>query len=384
MPTKRQELATAQSTARMEATRLHFRLGTSFDGPIDVLQIARDLGLVLMMQPLDNLLGFYVRQPHAAGIVINSKLPESLQRFTLAHEIGHHVLGHDGTADSEHAVDRFDTESLVEAQAQAFAGALLMPVPLVNKAIRELPATQFAREVVETDAYLFSRQLGVSYSAGVWALYRRNLITANDARRFIRRGPKAAKSDLLGRGPVTDARADVWVLNQDNDDLTVLCRVGDVIHIQLHEDTSTGYVWHLLSPPAGDLGAASPGLVAWDAVDQMSEAPARSVSNAPPREEEILRVTSNEHVTRASRDPDAYNGFGAGGATHAQVREVTLVATNSGGSRVELELSRPWLVDKPPTSTFHLGVFARPRQLGEPGLLAPDRRDWVDAQAGTA
>ena len=252
------DVTQVQSAASMEATRLHLELGTSYDAPVDVLGVAKELDLVLMMQPLDNLLGFYVRGDLASGIVINSRVPESLQRFTLAHEIGHHVLGHEGTADDEHAMGRFDLSNLLEVAAQAFAASLLMPLPLQVRAVRDLPASRAGRRLQATDAYLFSRQLGVSYEAGTWALYRRGLINLTSARQFVKAGALRAKNELRGSDPVDNARADVWILGEENNDLSVMCRVGDEIHVQLPEDTSAGVAWLLRSPETRGLFDLAP------------------------------------------------------------------------------------------------------------------------------
>lgn len=367
----------ARSAASMAATRLHSQLKTPFDTQVDVLGIARSLGLVLMMQPLDNLLGFYVRSSEASGIVVSSRVPESLQRFTLAHEIGHHVLGHEGTLDDSNAVDRFDSDNLFELQAQSFAAALLMPLPLVNRAMRDLPSTKQGRPVRHTDAYLFSRQLGVSYTAGVWALFRADTISREDARRFIRSGALAAKAGLTG-GDLAQARADVWMLTEENNDLSVLCRVGDEIHVQLPEDTSTGYTWAIRSPAVADFYDPSwaHNAVAWDGADGLTVA---DVPGPPDQLDEAVDVIQDEHQ-RPGADVDApgtHNeqvAFPEGGG----VREMTFVPTREGEAGVSLELRRAWEADSASLRQYDLELVVRSRQLGGAGLLAPERDDWVD------
>jgi Zn-dependent peptidase ImmA (M78 family)/DNA-binding XRE family transcriptional regulator len=63
-------------------------------------------------------------------IALNADHPSSRRRFTLSHELGHIVLGHQSGA----VVDDGDSARL-EAEADAFASALLMPEHL---AVREL------------------------------------------------------------------------------------------------------------------------------------------------------------------------------------------------------------------------------------------------------
>jgi len=338
----------------MEASRLHLKRQTPYDAPVDVLAIVRELGLVLMMQPLDNLLGFYVRTEEACGVVINSRIPESLQRFTLAHEIAHHVLGHDGSADDEHAVEPFDPNADKEVAAQAFASSLLMPEPLVNRAIKALPAVQDSRQVAATDAYLFSRQLGVSFSAGLWRLFGKGMLSYDDVRRFQKAGALAAKNDLRGDNRVANARADVWLLGSENSGVSVLCRVGDEIRIDLSEDTSTGAGWLVNSPSIPSLFGPH-------------DATQADLST------EIVLV-EDEHVLSAPPADDIW-ALGTGSASDR--RQLIFVPTESGSFRVQMDLARPW---EPSTiiAQFDLQLEVRSRQLAGQGLFAPTPEDWAD------
>lgn len=397
----------AQSAASMEATRLHRSLGTAFDGPVDVLSIARDLGLVLMMQPLESLLGFYVRGDETSGIVINSQLPESLQRFTLAHEIGHHVLGHEGTVDDEYALGRFDPTSLTELAAQAFAASLLMPLPLVTRALRDLPAARQSRRVQPTDAYLFSRQLGVSYSAGVWALYRRRLLTLDAARAFIKQGALEAKDAIRGQDRVGDARADVWVLTAENNDLSVMCRVGDEIQVELPEDTSTGLAWLVRAPAGPGLFDAGPdSQLIWSGGNEIrvEEVPeplttgqgeSQQIGRAGGAGNAAIEIVHDEHVSArdeghrdptgqrelvAERDDPAATRFPAGRG----IRSVTIIPREEGDSRVLLELARPWDAEAPVRGRYELDLHVRPKRLAGQGLFAPNVETWIADHTASA
>ena len=70
---------------------------------------------------------------------------EGRYNFTIAHEIGHHVLHrqhfleHRDTADPGIMCREVSAKPLVERQADQFASALLMPADLVRKAIESLP-----------------------------------------------------------------------------------------------------------------------------------------------------------------------------------------------------------------------------------------------------
>lgn len=72
-------------------------------------------------------------------IALNAAHPPSRRRFTLAHELGHIVMQHDSMA----AADPADAERL-EAEADAFAAALLLPA---EEGRRELRGLSFKRAV---------------------------------------------------------------------------------------------------------------------------------------------------------------------------------------------------------------------------------------------
>jgi len=80
-------------------------------------------------------------------IVIQKRQPKELKTFTLAHESGHYCLGHVG--DSNFMIDKemFDGSEHMqrEAEAQYFAGTLLMPVDKFVKLANYLTAPQLAQ-----------------------------------------------------------------------------------------------------------------------------------------------------------------------------------------------------------------------------------------------
>ncbi len=71
--------------------------------------------------------GFYLMQSRKQVIVINSDLPEELQRIVLMHEIGHAVLHRKVSgAKAFHDFSLFDEASLYEYEANIFAADYLM------------------------------------------------------------------------------------------------------------------------------------------------------------------------------------------------------------------------------------------------------------------
>jgi IrrE N-terminal-like domain len=101
-------------------------------------QVAREHGFVrppVVVHSIARQLGFTVKPSNRLGslrarlvgnlIEVNAAEPPVAQRFSVAHELGHHFLG------SQHG----DGES-AEREADAFAGELLMPGPMLRDAMR--------------------------------------------------------------------------------------------------------------------------------------------------------------------------------------------------------------------------------------------------------
>lgn len=114
--------------------------------PVDVLAIARDLGLeVYRVQGWpDDISGMIKADPERGGksgyaIYVNGKHPETRRRFTIAHEIGHFVLHPEKIGDgiTDDALYRSKLSSATEVQANRFAADLLMPEDLLRDAIKQ-------------------------------------------------------------------------------------------------------------------------------------------------------------------------------------------------------------------------------------------------------
>ena len=70
-------------------------------------------------------------------IYVNILDPEVRQRFTIAHEIGHILLGHEGVShrDTSYTVYKGIIERMNEVSANGFAAELLMPEILLREAL---------------------------------------------------------------------------------------------------------------------------------------------------------------------------------------------------------------------------------------------------------
>lgn len=377
----------AIASASMEAARLHQTLQTPYDRPVDVFMLAQRLGLWLVAQPLDKAFGFYLREEHAAGMVVNSQHPETLQRFTCAHEVGHHVLGHASHTDDASTLQRMSDLALQEHQAQVFAAALLMPAPLVNRTLHQLGVTGPLRPA---DIYAASRDMAVSYTAALWGLTVLRKINAATAADLARKGPRSAKDALRGGPSVTDPRADIWVLDDSEDNTTVRCRVGDEIHIRLTEDLSTGHVWTLdLSNPALNPPTESVETLWWDGGSGMDLR--RTDTPTPPAQPTSpLEVTYNAHLDAdgsASLDqppeepslftldtqptPHADDGPDFM-LSEAGSRVLVVRPRQTGAFQIRLTLRPAWDASAEPAATRLFTLQAIPRKtLPERGCAAP-------------
>ncbi|HEY5333801.1 MAG TPA: ImmA/IrrE family metallo-endopeptidase [Solirubrobacterales bacterium] len=107
---------------RVAAAALLSELGVDRP-PIDVEAIAMRLGAPVTYAPLGNVEGEF----RDGRIVVNRDFPRVRRRFTIAHEIGHLRMH----ADSDRAGEE------VEPEAQAFAGALLIPPAMLAATFAE-------------------------------------------------------------------------------------------------------------------------------------------------------------------------------------------------------------------------------------------------------
>ncbi len=74
--------------------------------------------------------GLCAHDGEAALLVVNTDYPTGRTRFTLAHELGHHLLRDPRDVIEEQYVDMFAT-TYIERRVNAFAGHLLLPVKAV-------------------------------------------------------------------------------------------------------------------------------------------------------------------------------------------------------------------------------------------------------------
>lgn len=129
--------------------------------PVDLSRVAERLGIeVCEREFVREIDGLYLRLPDAPPVIaVNNSYvkPAARRRFTLAHEIGHHLLGHRMPDTRLFYFDTSNTRrSIIERACDRFAALLLMPDDWVRRYYEELSFN------AENRVSIMSQRFGVS------------------------------------------------------------------------------------------------------------------------------------------------------------------------------------------------------------------------------
>lgn len=135
--------------------------------PIDVEKVAEAMELEVVPFAFHNKISGLLKKEEAV-IGVNEMHHPLRQRFTIAHELGHFLLGHGlGEEHQEETIDDvFDKPRPIEREANRFASALLMPEEMVRKHVK--------KNGMEID--LLAKTFGVSKQAATIRLLELKLI----------------------------------------------------------------------------------------------------------------------------------------------------------------------------------------------------------------
>ena len=124
-----------------------------YNAPVKVERVVNKLGISIEEYDFgsndSDTSGVYVKNGSQIVIGINSSNGKLRQRFTIAHELGHHILGHQRDGAFIDNTSKYFTilfrdndsstgEYMQEREANAFAAALLMPKELVERVFSDL------------------------------------------------------------------------------------------------------------------------------------------------------------------------------------------------------------------------------------------------------
>lgn len=111
------------------------------DSPVDVAKVASVLGFRVIQYPFPDKLKGKVTVVNGVKVIgVNKNHPSSLQRYTIAHELGHYLNGHEhyekDSTESENPY--YDHYFQQEREADLFAAELLMPKEYLEKDLTKI------------------------------------------------------------------------------------------------------------------------------------------------------------------------------------------------------------------------------------------------------
>jgi len=229
------------------ATASHNRLGVrniienGQRSNVDVFGSILNSEALLLFRPLKNLLGACLE---GGGIIVSTNRPLSVQRFTGSHEFGHLEMRHDieYSFDGEEILSFQPSDSLVELEANAFAGEFLLPKWLF--AIHAKRQGWSARRLEDPMVvYQLSLRVGGSYEATIRALVRHAIISERSGSALHKVTPKEIKQKLLGNHEPENYYRDVWLITSKDEGQMFEGQRDDIFFFRVNEKSGAGYLW---------------------------------------------------------------------------------------------------------------------------------------------
>ena len=208
---------------------------------IDVFGSILNRDAVLLFRPLENLLGACLE---GGGIIVSTQRPLSVQRFTGSHELGHLELKHDIpiSLDGEEILSYQPSGSLVELEANAFAGEFLLPKWLFALHVKR-QGWGGQRLGDPTTIYQLSLRVGASYEATIRALVRHAIVSEQVGAALRNVEPKEIKQKLLGGYQPENYYRDVWLITPKDEGQMLEGQRDDIFFFRVNEKSGAGYLW---------------------------------------------------------------------------------------------------------------------------------------------
>ena len=241
------------STAVKAAAQILASSAKSNRTSFDIVGAITTRGIPLVFRPLDRLWGAFIATGRrTGGIIVNNRLGLAAQRGTLAHELGHLLLGHQSSLDEtvgfagRHGAT---SRAAAEVAADTFALELLASRQLVMEAAKRHNWNR--QELRQPDnVYQLSLRLGVTYQAACWGLVTAKVLTVAEAERLHAKPVKELKRALAPKGLITDSWADIWTLTGDDANTFIETGPDDLFAVHLQDHAFAGYIWRLLDTGA--------------------------------------------------------------------------------------------------------------------------------------
>lgn len=194
-------------------------LGIGAHTPICPYSLCESMGLDLRFVKIASFEGMYVANQNL--VLISSERPEGRKRFTCAHEIAHHELGH-GTVIDE--IIEQGSNKQEEREADFFASMLLMPSSAINRTLNCYGAS--AKKLKLSDAYILSKYFGVSCQAFVYHIHKNlHLITHKQYQAFKNAELADVRKSISG----ITTKNQVFSVDSWWDERAIELEVGDIV-----------------------------------------------------------------------------------------------------------------------------------------------------------
>jgi Zn-dependent peptidase ImmA (M78 family) len=170
-----------EAVRRAQAARA--RLGLGVDGPVpDALRVVEDTGelAVSVIALPDGVSGAYARREDQGFAFLNMLDHPVRQRFTLAHELGHHEFRDGGVVDSSSDVFG-QPKAMRERRANAFAAEFLVPLAAAQRWVQSQATSEISLLTVVTMASYFR----VSAQVALYRLSAAGLVSGKSACRAL-------------------------------------------------------------------------------------------------------------------------------------------------------------------------------------------------------
>ena len=249
----------AHEAARMRAydaaSALHHRLKSkdrirnASTGQIDVFMAIEELGIPFTFQKLGKALGFCIPHP-TPGIIVTTERSLHIQRYTAAHELGHIIMRHRGSVDTEILMRSAQLAErhvdIQEIEAEAFAAHFLLPSWLYIHHMRR-QNWNVRQHLTNPDiVYQLSLRMNVSYEAACWGLLVNDLVPRrSDVENLLKHSPKSIKTATTTPVEKALGQADAWRLTTKDNGTTLRGSKQDLIVLELEEHASAGYLWNV-------------------------------------------------------------------------------------------------------------------------------------------
>lgn len=234
--------------AAAEASRIAVRFPTGNRTSFDIVGAVTAMDIPLLFRPLKGLWGAALRDGNDYGILVTSQLDQHVQRFTLAHELGHVVLGHHFSLDTDvDFLGRHSSSSLPiqEAAANTFASELLGSKSLMLESAKR-HQWKLADLRQPASVYQMSLRLGISYKAACWSLVASGVLRSSRAEIMQSVPVQMQKRALAPRELITNSWADVWAITPADSNTQIEAGPDDLFAVQLQDNASAGYIWELV------------------------------------------------------------------------------------------------------------------------------------------